>query len=284
MIQWWCSAQSRPFTWEWIAYPGVWLAVVLPTAAFLWATSRTVQPTTRRQRILFLSGMAVLWLATDWPLGTLGAGYLASVHMAQFVLYTFVVVPLLMLGTPTWLARRLVERLHLGRVLGRLSGSLVLAASVYTVGFVLTHSPGVVDTLRSSQVGSFAMDVTWLAMGVVLWTPILSPLPEQRAVSPFAKIGYLLAATAMMSIVPSTLIMFVRFPIYRIYELAPRIGDMTPVIDQQIAGVVMRVGGLPVVAVVVGVLFVRWVRAADSPVSVRTAPFQTSSTEPRRDT
>lgn len=279
MIQWWCSAQSRPFTWEWIPYPGVWLAAAIPSAAYLWVTSRSENVTTRRHRVLFLSGMAVLWLASDWPLGTLGSGYLASAHTAQFILYTFVGVPLLMLGTPTWLARRFVNHLHIRRLLKWLSGSLVLAAIIYTVGFVLTHSPGVVDTLRSSQIGSFAMDLTWLALGAVLWMPILSPVPEHRANTHFAKIGYLLAATALMSIVPSTLILFVQFPIYQIYELAPRIGDMTPVTDQQIAGVLMRVGALPVVAVVVGVLFVRWVRSVDSAFAVRTAPAQTSPAE-----
>lgn len=274
MIQWWCSAQSRPFTWEWIAYPGVWIAVVVPVVGYLWAISRSEKATTRGQRLQFLSGMAVLWLASDWPLGTLGSGYLASAHMAQFILYVFVGVPLLMVGTPPWLARRLVDRLRLRRILASLAGSLGVAAGLFTAGFVLTHSPGVVDALRSSQFGSFVMDVSWLALGVVLWMPILSPIREHRAASRFAKIGYLLAATAMMSIVPSTLILFADYPIYRIYELAPRIGSLTPATDQQIAGVLMRVGALPVVGLVVGCLFVRWVRSVDSPMSVRTAPLQ----------
>ncbi len=42
-------------------------------------------------------------------MGTLGAGYLASVHMAQYLLYTLVAAPLLMLGTPEWMVRPIVR-------------------------------------------------------------------------------------------------------------------------------------------------------------------------------
>jgi putative membrane protein len=264
MIQWWCTAQQRPFTWRWIPYPGIWLAIALPTIWYLVATARSDQPTTRRQRIQFLTGMAILWLATDWPLGTLGAGYLASAHMAQSLLYVFAAVPLLMLGTPEWLARRVLRRLRLERLAAYVSGSLVLSGAVYTVGFLGTHVPGVVDTLRTSQVGSFAMDVVWVVVAVVLWMPVISPIPSHRAASPFARIGYLMLTTGLMVVVPATLLTFARFPVYRIYELAPRVGEMVPRTDQQLAGIFMRLGPMPVVGATIGTLFVRWARKADA--------------------
>ena len=263
MIQWWCTAQERPFTWEWIPYPGIWLAMVVPTAWYVWTTARSEQETTPRERTFFLGGMVVLWLATDWPLGTLGAGYLASAHMVQFILYAFAAAPLLMLGTPEWLARRVVDRLRIRGLLRWVSGSLILSGGIYTAGFLLTHTPGILDALRSSQLGSFAMDAVWLLIGIVLWMPILSPIPELRASSPFAKIGYLLLTTGMMAVVPATLLTFARFPIYRVYELAPRIGDLTPRTDQQVAGVLMRLGPMPITGATMCTLFVRWARNAD---------------------
>ena len=42
----------------------------------------------KRKWLWFGLGVAILWGATDWPMGALGAGYLASVHMAQYLLYT----------------------------------------------------------------------------------------------------------------------------------------------------------------------------------------------------
>ena len=86
--------------------------------------------------------MLVFWLASDWPLGTLGAGYLASAHMAQFLLYTLAAAPLLLLGTPEWLAERVLGRLRLRGVAARIGSSLVLAGAIYNVTLIVTHSPG----------------------------------------------------------------------------------------------------------------------------------------------
>ena len=36
----------------------------------------------------FALGIFFLWAASDWPIGTLGASYLSSIHMMQFMLYT----------------------------------------------------------------------------------------------------------------------------------------------------------------------------------------------------
>ena len=65
------------------------------------------------KRRCFVFAVLLLWLATDWPLGLLGASYLASAHMVQFLIYTMAVAPLLLLCTPEWMARRLLGRLRL---------------------------------------------------------------------------------------------------------------------------------------------------------------------------
>ena len=154
MISWWCVALQEPWSWRWIAYPGIWVAMAAPLVAYFRTVSRSDRPTTRRQKVQFLVGMLILWIATDWPLGTLGAGYLASAHMAQFLLYTLGAAPLLMLGTPDWMAERIIARLRLGRVARWLGGSLVGAGVIYNLMLVSTHAPGVVSLFRTSQVGS----------------------------------------------------------------------------------------------------------------------------------
>jgi cytochrome c oxidase assembly factor CtaG len=47
-----------------------------------------------------------------------------------------------------------------------------------------THAPWTVDTLRASQIGSFALDAIWLFAGIAMWLPVISPLPEHRVASP----------------------------------------------------------------------------------------------------
>lgn len=54
------------------------------------------------------AGIAVLWLHRQ-PIDTIGETYLFSMHMVQFLLLTFVAAPLLVLGVPGWMLRRLLE-------------------------------------------------------------------------------------------------------------------------------------------------------------------------------
>jgi putative membrane protein len=255
----WCASSDQPWSWQWIAYPGVWLAVLIPVVAYLRAVRRNRSETTDRRTLLaFLAGMAVFWVASDWPVGTLGAGYLAWVHMSQYVLYVLVVAPLLLLGTPGWMAARILDRLHLRRVAKTLAGNLLASGILFNLVLVTTHSPMAVDTLRASQLGSFVMDILWLVSGLVLWLPILGPLAEHRVRSAPAKMVYLFVAAGVVAILPASFLTFARFPLYSTYELAPRIGTMTAVEDQQLAGIVMKLGMIPVVWGTLAVMFFRW--------------------------
>jgi putative membrane protein len=258
MISWWCVALEEPWTWQWIPYPGIWVASTLPIVAYMWWTSRSEQPTSLRQKLQFVAGMLVFWLASDWPLGTLGAGYLASAHMAQFLLYTLAAAPLLLLGTPEWLAERVLGRLRLRGVAARIGSSLVLAGAIYNVTLIVTHSPGVVSALRTNQLGSFLMDVVWLLAGFVLWMPVISPIRSMRNSSDIGRMLYLFATTSLVAVIPASFLTFTTMPIYSIYELAPRIGSLTARADQQLAGIVMKIGTIPIIWSTIGVIWFRW--------------------------
>ncbi|HJS71549.1 MAG TPA: cytochrome c oxidase assembly protein [Acidimicrobiia bacterium] len=258
MITWWCTALEEPWTWEWIAYPGIWIASLVPLLFYASALRRHDGEKDWRKASLFLAGVIVFWLASDWPLGTLGAGYLASAHMVQFLLYTLVSAPLLLLGIPEWMARNLARRLHIEGVTLWLGRSLVATGLIYNVILITTHAPGTVQVLRNSQWGSFAMDAIWLLAGVLLWLPVISPLSEGRASSSWAKIAYLFLATSVVAVIPASFLTFTRTPIYGIYELAPRIGSLTALEDQQLAGIIMKIATIPVIWTTIAVLWFRW--------------------------
>ena len=71
--------------------------------------------------------------------------------------------------------------------------------------------------------------------------------------------AYLFAATSLVAVIPASFLTFTEMPIYSIYELAPRIGSLTARSDQQLAGIVMKLGSIPVVWSTIGVLWFRWV-------------------------
>lgn len=282
-MRFWCSAIEEPWSWAWRAYPGVWAASLALAVPYLAARRRagSLRPQTldavdaaaqRRQTWLFLAGVLAFWAASDWPLGVLGAGYLASAHMAQFMLYTLVSAPLLLLGIPEPMARRMLAKLRLYRFVARLAKP-VTAGLVFNGCLVATHSPWAVDTLRASQFGSFVMDAVWLASGVLVWLPICSPLPEHRLRAYPGKMAYLFLALGVVPAVPAGFLTFAGFPLYATYELAPRFYGLDAATDQQMAGLIMKLGGIPIVWGTIIAMMLRWADDSKkaSPSKVATA-------------
>jgi putative membrane protein len=286
-VRWWCSAIVEKWTWTPRPYLGVWLlciALAVGYAAAMRRHAARVEDGTvpddrpdpsderavareRRRPWQFALGIFFLWLASDWPVGTLGASYLASIHMLQYMIYSLGAAPMMMLGTPEWMARRVLSALHLTGIHKVLAVPIV-AAIASNVILIATHAPITVDTLRATQPGSFLLDMIWLVSGVILWTPIISPLPEARARTAAIKLVYLFAAAALMPMIPGGFLTFSQQPLYRTYELAPRIG-VDALNDQQMAGVLMKIGNLPVIWAVMGVIWFRWYRR-DADVGART--------------
>lgn len=103
-FQWWCAAQTAAWEWTWRPYPGVWIfiaALAFGYWALLRRAKRLTGETVGGARVASaVAGLLTLWLALDWPIGALGAGYLASVHMVQFLLIGMIAPPLLLWGLP----------------------------------------------------------------------------------------------------------------------------------------------------------------------------------------
>src|SRR5690606_39144766 len=92
-MTWWCAATRVPWSWAPRAYPGVWAFIAAVAVGAVWVVRRTGIRPTRTQSAAWWSGLAALWVASDWPIGALGSGYLASAHMVQYLLYTLVAAP-----------------------------------------------------------------------------------------------------------------------------------------------------------------------------------------------
>jgi putative membrane protein len=263
-MRWWCSAIDAPWTWVPRPYLGVWILTIGLLTTYGVAVRRHGRShpgdrdgRERRRAVWFTLGVAVLWVASDWPVGALGAGYLASVHMTQYMLYTLGAASLLLLGTPEWMARSVLDRTRLTGLYRAVSRPVV-AGVVFNVVLIATHAPVTVDSLRSTQVGSFLLDMIWLLSGIVLWSPVISPLPEARGRSAASRIVYLFLACAVLPMIPGGFIAFSPEPLYATYELAPRSIGLNPIDDQQLAGVIMKIGNLPVVWATMAVIWFRW--------------------------
>jgi cytochrome c oxidase assembly factor CtaG len=70
--------------------------------------------------------------------------------------------------------------------------------------------------------------------------------------------AYLFLALGVVPAVPAGFLTFAGFPLYATYELAPRVHGLGATTDQQLAGLVMKLGGIPVVWGTIVALMYRW--------------------------
>ena len=278
-VSFWCAQIPAPWSWAPRLYPGIWAAMAVIVVPYLLSQRRrsaSGKPNDdrRRRTTFFLLGALVLWMATDWPIGLLGASYLASAHMLQYLMYGLIAAPLMLLGTPEWMARRLLSRLRAYQLALRLSRPLV-AGIVYNVVLIVTHAPVTTDLLRSNQAGSFVMDVAWILSGFVLWLPICSPLPEHTRRGYGVKMTYLFLAANIVPVLPASFLTFSDFPLYEIYELAPRVFGLEAGTDQAMAGLIMKVGSIPIIWGTLLAMMMRWARDEGVPGLADEAEVQT---------
>jgi len=200
-------------------------------------------------------GVLALWAALDWPIGAL-AGYLASAHMLQYLLTTLLAPPLLLLGVPEGAWRRLAMRRRTVRILRFVTHPLI-ALAAFELVIYYTHLPSVVDGLMPTPAGSFVIDVLWLAGGVWFWWPVVAPVPARSRFRYPLKMGYLFLSTVLNTL-PYAFLTFGELPFYGIYELAPPVGTLGPRQDQQVAGLMMKVGGGLILWTAITILFFLW--------------------------
>ncbi|MBX6331315.1 MAG: cytochrome c oxidase assembly protein [Gemmatimonadaceae bacterium] len=257
-MQWWCSAQGVAWSWTWRPYVGVWLIVLVMAGWYWWAYRRAGEPARgdRRRVAAASAGVLLTWIAFDWPVGALGAGYLASVHMVQFLLVAMIVPPLLLFGLPRPTLEGLTRRPALERTVRAITQPIV-GLVAFDIIVVTTHVPAVVDALMSSQLGSFALEMAWLVSGIAFWWPVVCDIPIRPRFGRPMKMGYLFLGTLAHTGV-ATYLLYATFPVYRTYELAPPIPGISALGDQEVAGGLMLLVGTVIVLGSISVLFFRW--------------------------
>lgn len=275
-LTWWCSGSNgQPWSWTYTPFIGVWLLVAVIAGGYVLAHRLEVGGRTHRldpvrlRRLLF--GLLALFAASEWPLGPLGAGYSSTVAMVRLMLYSLVAAPLLVSAVPPWMLRAVVHRRGL-RTLARTLTRWPVAFAVFNLTLVVVNAPLVVDAMKGTQLGSFVLDAGFLAASLLLWYPVFGSLEALPRLDDPKRALYV-AAQAIVPIGPASFLVFSRFPIYRIYELAPPVfAGWDPLSDQQFAGITLKViGGLGLLAYS-AVLFFKWAaRERDDTVAVSTA-------------
>jgi putative membrane protein len=252
----------RTSSWTWQPHPDAWLLVVLVLGGYLYALSAWGpryapgrRPATPRQRTCFLLGAFTLWLAADWPIHGL-ANRMFSIHMFQHMLFSLVAAPLLILGTPGWLLRRLLRPRPVRVVWARITRPLP-ALILFSLWIAVYHWPVLVNLSVRNDLAHFLVHVVWVGISLVMWWPVLSPLPEFPHLSYPGRMAYLFGQSILPT-VPASFLTFSERLLYRAYENTPTLWGLSRVEDQQIAGLLMKVVGGFLIWGVIAAMFFRW--------------------------
>ncbi len=210
---------------------------------------------TRRQRWLFGAGVAMLLLASSWPLHDIGENSLYSVHMVQHLLISFAMAPLLIYGTPWWLMRQLLlPVMPVVRVLTR----PLVALFLFNAVLGLLHVPGVVEAMVTSRPLHAIAHLTLFVTSVLMWFPVIGPIPDLPRLPPFMRMGYLFLQSLVPTI-PASFLTLGETPLYKVYETLPRLWGLDPLTDQIVAGLIMKIfGGFVLWGFIAAVFFTWW--------------------------
>ena len=263
-------AQIDP--WQFQPHPEVWLLLAAIIGLGFYAT-RVIGPkvvaagdeiVSTKQKRYFAGGVVTLAIAADWPMHDIAEQYLYSVHMFQHLMISFFIPILFLQATPEWLARLILgggdqERTWVGKL-----AKPVVAGVIFNLLAALTHWNGIVQLSFDSGPFHYGIHLVIFSSALLMWMPVLGPIPELR-LSPPGQMIYLF----LMSIIPTVPAGWLTFadnPVYPAYDTVERLWDISTVADQQAAGAVMKVIGGFFLWGMIAVRFFKWAtaeRAAD---------------------
>jgi putative copper resistance protein D len=258
----------------WSFEPAIALPLLGAGVAWWWLVRRVNadhpgHPVPRRRSAVVLGGLLAIAFALQSGIERYDTA-LFSIHMVQHLLLTMVAAPLLVLGAPITLVLRAASRatrrrwilpvLH-SRAL-RLIGHPVVAGLLFAAVMWGAHFSPLFDLALEDRLAHDIEHVAFLATALLFWWPALSPDPAPYRLSHPARIIYTFLQMPQNTFL-AVAISFAPAPLYPHYATLARSWGPDALLDQQIAGAIMWVGGDLLFLVAILGLVVAWARAEE---------------------
>jgi len=261
---------------SWQIHPSVALGLAVSGGAYaagiarLWRAAGKGRVVARWRAACFAAGIVVLAVALASPLDSLGESVFWA-HMVQHLLLSLVAAPLLALGAPLvpllWLLDA-PRRRRLGGWWHRAAGAPALAGllTIPLVAWVLQaaalwawHLPAAYLAALGNEGIHTLEHLSFLSTGFLFWWVVLQPA-GRRCMGYGMSVLYLVTA-GMQSGLLGALLTFAGRPFYGAQSAGAGAWGLSPLEDQQLAGLIMWLPGGLVYVAAAGALFVRWLRA-----------------------
>jgi putative membrane protein len=238
---------------SWSAPLGVNLALGLTIIIYVrgWIRLHAVFPSlfSAWRLAAFLAGIISIWIAIGSPLAAFDDVSL-TVHMVQHLLlmaiapyFIFLGAPALPLlqGLPQLLARRVIGpflRWAPVRKLGHLITNPAICWLAATLALIVWHVPTVFEAALRNDWLHKLEHACFLGAGLLFWWPVVQPWPSTARWPRWSVPLYLFAATLPCDAL-SGFLAFCDRVVYVSYNSAPRLLNIPPLEDQQLAASLM---------------------------------------------
>lgn len=271
---------------EWSARPGVAVPLVLSTLIYgagllsVWRRAGVGRGVSRAQAASFGGGLLVLVTALVSPLDAI-TGSLFWLHMVQHLLLILIAAPLLVLGRPEVALLFAVPerwRQRVGRwentaaraIVGDTEGVGQGPIWVILIGTGVLwawHVPALYDLAVRNDAVHTAEHTAFVLTAVLFWSTVLRLRARER-LGHGLRILYVFAMGLQGSML-GALITFAAQPLYASHvESAPQWG-FSPLVDQQLAGLIMWVPPAMLYLGVAAYLFIGWLQGSGTQQDVR---------------
>jgi len=252
-----------------LEHPSVPIGCALLAALYCFACWITGRRPTRRQAAWFALALGTI-LYAHTVVDEFADDRIFFMHMLQHLLQTLVIPPMLLLGTPDWMLRPWVVSRAV-RPFARFFTNPLMAFLVFSAVFVSAHFPAVFDLMCRDENFHIFLHLCFMVSGVLLWWPILSPLPELPRLSYPAQIMYLFLLMIPMTAVAAP-ITLANQVIYPWYLDGPHGWGIKPMDDQVLGGLLMWIGQATYLMGVFTAIFYKWSRREDQDVPEAAEP------------
>ncbi|WP_046175155.1 cytochrome c oxidase assembly factor CtaG [Domibacillus indicus] len=239
------------------------------------------EPLTKRQAVLFLAAVLILYAVKGSPLDLMGH-IMMTYHMVQMAVLYLVVPPLFIKAIPWWIWKPAIEAPVIKHIFSFATRPLI-ALILFNGMFSFYHIPLIFDFIKMNEALHSLYTVVLFFLAICMWWPLVNEQPESKGIDGLKKIGYIFANGVLLT--PAcALIIFASTPLYETYsngaawlqamELCvpastlsglnlsgPELfSSMAVVEDQKTGGIVMKIIQEIVYGFVLAQVFFEWFR------------------------
>lgn len=163
----------------------------LITTKYRHKISEKSEPLTKKQAVLFITTIIILYIVKGSPIDLLGH-IMFSVHMTQMAILFLVLPPILVVAIPNWLWRKILSVKIISKPFHFFTKPLI-ALLVFNGMFSFYHIPLIFDVVKTDMLLHSSYTILLFVTALFMWWPIINKLEEYQGFYGIKRIGYIFA-------------------------------------------------------------------------------------------